>query len=114
MKKTAVELFANQSTKDRILSETSEHTKQKAKDYANSLVNNKETIDGFCDLLFLTYDFDLKNRLIAKSFIQLGAKWQQEQDKNKFSEEEVLDILFTMSVVNPTNITEWFEQFKNK
>ncbi len=52
-----------------------------------------------------------------KSLMQLvimGAKWQQEQDKNKYSEEEVLDILFTMLVVNPTNITEWFEQFKNR
>lgn len=40
-----------------------------------------------------------------------GAKWQQEQ---MYSEEEVLDILFSMSVDNPNDITEWFEQFKNK
>ena len=56
---------------------------------------------------------ELENAIFKQGFID-GAKWQQEQDKNKFSEEEVLDILFTMSVVNPNNITEWFEQFKNK
>jgi hypothetical protein len=112
MKKTAVELFANQSTKDRILSETSEHIKQKAKDYANSLVNNKETIDGFCDLLFLTYDFNLKNRLIAKSFIQLGAKWQQEQDKNKFSEDDISTAI-AMYLENKS-FSEIIKQLKNK
>jgi len=59
-------------------------------------------------------DFGCKiNYDIYYSFIA-GVKWQQEQDKNKYSEEEVLDILFTMSVVNPSNITEWFEQLKNK
>jgi hypothetical protein len=42
----------------------------------------------------------------------LMLKWQQEQDKKIYSEEEVLDILFTMSVFNPTNITELFEKFK--
>jgi hypothetical protein len=36
------------------------------------------------------------------------------QQKRRYSEEEVLDILFSMSVDNPNDITEWFEQFKNK
>ena len=47
---------------------------------------------------------------IIQDFIA-GAKWQQER---MYSEEEVLDILFTMSVDNPNDITKWFEQFKNK
>lgn len=55
-----------------------------------------------------------KNNAFTKELFIAGAKWQQEQDKNKYSEEEVLDILFTMSVDNPNNITKWFEQFKNK
>jgi hypothetical protein len=49
------------------------------------------------------------------------AKWQQEQDKNKFSEEEVLDILREFYKVSSkkdfplTNtIPLWFEQLKNK
>jgi hypothetical protein len=54
-----------------------------------------------------------------------GAKFQQEQDKNKFSEEEVLEQLnILMSLPSSTldkftddngNITiKWFEQFKKK
>ena len=53
-----------------------------------------------------------------------GAKWQQEQDKNKYSEEEVIDIAIKY-FNNYYNISsrgrllinhdlEWFEQFKNK
>ena len=38
-------------------------------------------------------------------------KWQQER---MYSDEEVLDILFSMSVDNPNDITKWFEQFKKK
>jgi hypothetical protein len=57
--------------------------------------------------------------------VEFGAKWQQEQDKNKYSEEEVLDIikyydiefkLDTFSYTKPCSfrIEEWFEQFKKK
>ena len=46
-----------------------------------------------------------------------GAKWQQEQDKNKYSEEEVLDILRKIHSIEKTSkmdswITKWFKQFK--
>jgi hypothetical protein len=40
-----------------------------------------------------------------------GANWQADR---MYSEEEVLDILFCMSVDNPNDITKWFEQFKKK
>jgi hypothetical protein len=53
-----------------------------------------------------------------------GAKWQQEQDKNKYSEEEVLDIInsFEKLCYNyqsnkdwfPAKKSEWFEQHKKK
>jgi hypothetical protein len=54
-----------------------------------------------------------------------GAKWEQEQDKNKYSEEEVLEQLNTLMLLPSStldkftdkngNITmKWFEQFKNK
>jgi hypothetical protein len=42
-----------------------------------------------------------------------GAKWQQEQDKNKYSEEEALELLRKAHFVEQ-NIEEWFEQFKKK
>jgi hypothetical protein len=52
-----------------------------------------------------------------------GAKWQQEQDKNKYSEEEVLVKLYECLghfayqhniVINGNEIDKWFEQFKKK
>ena len=54
--------------------------------------------------------------------IEFGAKWQQGQDKNKYSEEEVLDVLRNFyrtfdAMKNPpetSTIPLWFEQFKKK
>lgn len=43
-----------------------------------------------------------------------GAKWQQEQDKNKYSEEEVYIILEKFRNLPLIQFQEWFEQFKNK
>jgi hypothetical protein len=52
-----------------------------------------------------------------------GAKWQQEQDKNKYSEEEVLVKLYECLghfayqhniVINGNEIDKWFEKFKKK
>jgi hypothetical protein len=34
-----------------------------------------------------------------------GAKWQQEQDKNKYSEEEVKKVLLAIELVNPKHLT---------
>ena len=57
-----------------------------------------------------------------------GAKWQQEQDKNKYSEEdmikfgfstycyisELMGVPFNLISENRLNAEEWFEQFKKK
>jgi hypothetical protein len=50
-----------------------------------------------------------------------GAKWQQEQDKNKYSEEEVKKIAEEVrwqAIGDPLEFTKnfekWFEQFKKK
>jgi hypothetical protein len=61
--------------------------------------------------------------IAKKSFIQ-GAKIQQKQDKNKYSEEEVLDIINSFEKLCytyqsnkdwfPAKKSEWFEQFKKK
>lgn len=47
--------------------------------------------------------------------IEIGAKWQQEQDKNKYSEEDLKEA-FSMGRLGKTDMSfkEWFEQFKNK
>lgn len=63
-----------------------------------------------------------------KSAFELGAKWQQEQDKNKYSEEEVEiiiqklmndvhcgDLCYGDNVIDfKLSPRQWFEQFKNK
>ena len=47
---------------------------------------------------------------------QHGAKWKQEQDKNRYSEEEVLELLLNRPgpYLRDNEIKEWFEQFKKK
>ena len=50
---------------------------------------------------------------------QQGAKWQQEQDKNKYSEEEVLEILdkrlLSVALVpNRKSTVHWFRQYTKK
>jgi hypothetical protein len=76
-----------------------ETLEEAAEDYGNSIGNK----DG-------TAQFD---------FIK-GAKWQQEQDKNKYSEEEVLSMLrsfdsnFNQDELKESILKKWFEQFKKK
>jgi len=59
----------------------------------------------------------LDGEFIRHEFIN-GAKWQQEQDKNKYSEEDLEQAFksgFT-NCYNNNNLTfgEWFEQFTKK
>jgi hypothetical protein len=61
-------------------------------------------------------------RMGYESGLIAGAKWQQEQDKNKYSEEEVLklvDMLFhkyssDFRVSAKIDTKDWIEQFKKK
>ena len=46
----------------------------------------KETLEEFIDKVDTPADFD---QFTFDEGIRVGAKWQQEQDKNKYSEEEV-------------------------
>ena len=41
-------------------------------------------------------------------------KWQQEQNKNLYSEEEVIELLIKCPYVLPSDIKNWFDQFKKK
>ena len=55
---------------------------------------------------------------------KIGIEWQQEQDKNKYSDEDIkkaycngadLDYDIMISTIEGSQILkEWFEQFKNK
>jgi hypothetical protein len=82
----------------------------------------KETIEEVAERLFPFTKDDSENRIITikRLFWIDGAKWQQEQDKNKFSNEEVLDVLREFyktfdPIKNPpqtSTIPLWFEQFE--
>jgi hypothetical protein len=41
-------------------------------------------------------------------------KFQQEQDKNKYSEEDVIELLIRCPYVLPSDVKNWFEQYKKK
>jgi hypothetical protein len=65
------------------------------------------------------------DRQIDRMLFVAGAKWQQEQDKKMYSEEEVLEHLNHLIMMPSSKLDEftndeemvtmkWFEQFKNK
>lgn len=78
--------------------------------------------DGFKDEIY-----DDIGEVFREKFIE-GAKWQQEQDKNKYSEEEVLELLqkalthqddgetgnlvTLQRQIRTANFYSWFEKFK--
>lgn len=68
---------------------------------------------------FQVMDIDI-SEMLQLAFIN-GAKWQAEQDKNKFSEEEVLEIFkqyndekFGKGFWAIGNFLKWFKQFKKQ
>ena len=81
-------------------------------------MKNKETLeeamskDGYHES-----DYDK----IWREGVQFGVKWQQEQDKNKYSEEDLKEAFESGKIIakecytqNRRNVpfNEWFEQFK--
>ena len=67
-----------------------------------------------------TTDLICSPKLVRDSFIA-GAKWQQEQNKNLYSEEEVINALHSVELRDNkdyskiySGMKEWFEQFKKK
>ena len=73
-------------------------------------MENKETLeevmnkDGYHES-----DYDK----IWREGVQFGVKWQQEQDKNKYSEED-LEVAYFEGKEGLYSFNEWFEQFKKK
>ena len=70
--------------------------------------------------------FEYKLDRVLKAGFIAGAKWQQEQDKNKYSEEDLISLL-EFNYKKETNqlgtlrkdysqkiVKEWFEQFKKE
>ena len=89
---------------------------EEAQEFALSRFKNENLLlEGFVSLESILKVF--KSGILTGH--KFGAKWQQEQDKNKYSEEEVLSFLNDMNswptIFNDSeDIREWFEQFKKK
>jgi hypothetical protein len=62
------------------------------------------------------FDFKSNNGRLMVAVCSEVIKWQQEQDKNKYSEEEVKHIISEslQSALVTVDLEQWFEQFKKK
>jgi hypothetical protein len=79
----------------------------------------QETLEEAYDRIYKSIDF---TEFDFASFA-IGAKWQQEQDKNKYSEEEIIDLIQFLSMyeefnqegfVSKETAKYFLEKFKNK
>jgi hypothetical protein len=78
-------------------------------------MNNKKTIEEAAEY-YAHNNFEMhetNHYKALKQGFEKGAKWQQEQDKNRFSEEAVLEFANYFGTATKENL-KWFEQFKNK
>lgn len=72
----------------------------------------QETLEEVAKKYIETSHYMDKDRMADIIF---GAKWQQEQDKNKYSEEEVLQLLLRLQQTESyDNLYDWFGKFKKK
>jgi hypothetical protein len=88
-------------------------------------MKNKETLEEVAERILFenTKNVEIRYRggrdSVIKSMLDI-AKWQQEQDKNKYSEEEVIELLhsrmrYTLGEDYKEMTTiDWFEQYKKK
>jgi hypothetical protein len=100
-----------------------EAAKKEERIFNSTMMSKQETLEEAAERLFPFTKDDSENRIITikRLFWIEGAKWQQEQDKNKYSEEEVRKIAEEVrwqAIGNPLEFTKnfekWFEQFKKK
>ena len=80
----------------------------------------KETLEEAAERLTQDYNGNVSHKLIAKTFITVGAKWQQERS---YSEEEVGELVYNIIgqygkhygiMIDGAKLNELFEQFKKK
>jgi hypothetical protein len=92
-----VEEFAEYYKKVPLVEESKQETLEEFRSYYIEII----TVDGF--------KFNLHE--IINYAYNIGVKFQQEQDKNKYSEEEVEELLHKRDT-KTTN--EWFDKYKKK
>jgi hypothetical protein len=79
----------------------------------------KETLEEAKDRKYpLTNILHIQLNTAIRTGFEEGAKWQQEQDKKMYSEEEVFEIVLKARtecyLLTNCETKEWFEQFKKK
>lgn len=79
-------------------------------------MNKQETVEEAAEINCESITHPYCDR--EKAMFIKGAKWQQEQDKNKYSEEDVINAFNEGQALNVRGKLiqgkEWFEQFKKK
>ena len=75
----------------------------------------KETLEEAAERLFPFTKDDSENRIITikRLFWIEGVKWQKEQDKNKYSEEEVIKAIGDARVFYKTDEDDGYDEFKH-
>jgi len=107
--------------------ETLEEAKQEQKQHLIDLMrlDEQETLEKVAHKMLINYGIKSMGQSIGvlevKKLMVNFAKWQQEQDKNMYSEEEVFNFLMNFWMekrrefkTNPVCVANWFEQFKKK
>jgi hypothetical protein len=88
--------------------------KQETLEEAAGILSKRPNVKDF-DLRPYGYIGALLNYI---KLLEEYTKWEQEQDKNKYSEEEVLRIITSckeyLSFGDEFNEKQWFEQYKKK
>jgi hypothetical protein len=75
----------------------------------------KETLEEVAERYVDCFEFGIAHpRRVAKNAFINGAKWQQEQNKKMYSEEEVKQILLKTHRFNSEFLDISLEQFKKK
>jgi hypothetical protein len=102
-----------------------EAAKKEERIFNSTMMSKQETLEEAAERLFSNFQKENPIIPIPKEDIRpfklgfiKGAKWQQEQDKNKYSEEDVYHILCEHTAFlfagGKSTLSEWFEQFKKK
>jgi hypothetical protein len=77
-------------------------------------MENKETLEEAADKYVDCFEFGIAHpRRVAKNAFINGAKWQQEQDKKLYSEED-LEVAYFEGREGLYSFNDWLKQFKNK
>jgi hypothetical protein len=87
-------------------------------DKINKQETFEEAVENYINKFYSNYAF---KELLIPVFID-AFKWQQEQDKKMYSEEEVINLLYEREcklnlynhIFDYQDTKEWFEQFKKK